>query len=207
MAFTPRIPATVGPFTFAYPHLTSPDSEGKFADNKYKVDGIDEPNSAAMKDARKKFVEACKALGVTPTEDLRPVKAEMVKDSSDPKGKKKKASGNYVFRAKSQYAPGISDASGKPVAANVLKKLKIGAGSVGLIQGYFSNYEMKGEEGVSFTLEGIQLISVSAGGGSSHFEAYEGGGWTPDTDEGDDMDDTPEEVEAPDSDDSGGLDI
>src|SRR3546814_1635590 len=40
MAKKPRIQATVGPFTFAYPHLTAPDSEGTYADNKYKVDGV-----------------------------------------------------------------------------------------------------------------------------------------------------------------------
>src|SRR3546814_1521768 len=45
MAKKPRIQATVGPFTFAYPHLTAPDSEGTYADNKYKVDGVVDPTS------------------------------------------------------------------------------------------------------------------------------------------------------------------
>src|SRR3546814_20556348 len=49
MAKKPRIQATVGPFTFAYPHLTAPDSEGTYADNKYKVDGVVDPTSPAGK--------------------------------------------------------------------------------------------------------------------------------------------------------------
>src|SRR3546814_11938361 len=49
MAKKPRIQATVGPFTFAYPHLTAPDSAGTYADNKYTVAGVVDPTSPAAK--------------------------------------------------------------------------------------------------------------------------------------------------------------
>src|SRR3546814_7401102 len=64
MAKKPRIQATVGPFTFAYPHLTAPDSEGTYADNKYKVDGVVDPTSPAGKAVQAEVSKALKALGL-----------------------------------------------------------------------------------------------------------------------------------------------
>ena len=59
-----RIPGTFGPFTFGYPHLTSPDSEGKFADDKYKVDGIGAPTDKAMVALETALKAAAKTLSV-----------------------------------------------------------------------------------------------------------------------------------------------
>lgn len=179
MAKAPRIKATVGPFVFAYPHLTAPDSEGKYADNKYKVDGVAPPTSEAMKRAKATVADALKQLGL-PKDALLPLKQETAKDD---KGKRA-PTGNLMFRTKSQYAPAIVDASGKPIPDKVLSGLTIGAGSEGLLQGYFSSYEMKGEPGMSFTLTGVQLIKLVKGGkGTADFGAYEGGGYTIDGDD------------------------
>src|SRR3546814_10817543 len=71
-----------------------------------------------------------------------PLKKQTEKDE---KGKKV-PTGKLVFRTKSQYAPVIADVTGKPIPEKQLKSLKIGAGSEGLIQGYFSDYVMTVKE-------------------------------------------------------------
>src|SRR3546814_7705894 len=80
--------------------------------------------------------------------------------------------------------------TGKPIPEKQRKSLKIGAGSEGLIQGYFSDYVMTVKErvdgemvtsevpGLSFTLTGVQIIKLVKGGGGAEFGAYEGGGFT-----------------------------
>jgi hypothetical protein len=220
MAKAPRIPATVGPFVFAYPHLTSPDSEGKFADNKYKVDGICQPGSRGAKSAEAAVKDALKQLGITPKGAEIPLKKETAKNE---KGKRE-PTGSLMFRCKSQYAPGIADASGKPIPAKALKTLKIGAGSEGLLQGYFSSYtrtekikdadgnvEEVETPGISFTLQGVQLIKLVKGGGAgeANFAAYDGGGFSyegGDEDDGD-IDLNMADDSSDDEGDLGGLDI
>lgn len=216
MAKSPTIKGTFGPFTFAYPHLTAPDTEGKFADNKYKVDGIGDPASAPMKALKAALTAACKELGVPKGANL-PLKAEM--GPKDDKGVKK-PTGQHMFRTKSKFAPAIVDASGKPIKASVLAKLKIGAGSTGILQGYFQAYVLQVREkvdgvvqtveepGVSFTLTGVQLISVVAGqGGGADFGAYEGGGYSADDSDVDDDADDIQPDTGPDAGDDGDLDI
>jgi len=216
MARSPRIKATVGPFVFAYPHLTAPDTEGQYADNKYKVDGIAAPTSDAAKQTKAVVADALKQLGAPKNANL-PLKKETAKNE---KGAREET-GNLLFRTKSQYAPEIVDASGKPISAAKLAKMKIGAGSEGLLQGYFSTYELtvtervNGEKvttkepGVSFTLTGVQLLKLVSGGGGADFKAYEGGGYTVDEDGG--ADDLPlgddSDDDATDEGDGGILDI
>lgn len=212
-----RIPGTFGPFTFAYPHLTSPDSVGTYADDKYKVDGVAGANSAEIKAVKAAVVAAAKKIGITIEKDVTnlPLADEKAKNDAG----KKEATGNRLLRAKSQFAPAIVDATGKPIPDAKLAKLKIGAGSTGLIQGYFGGYSMTAKErvngkmteieveGISFTLTGIQLLSVSAGNNGATFGAYEGGGYTVgDDDDGEDMDGPADQPAADDGDD-GELDI
>lgn len=221
MAKKPRFNATFGPFPFAHPYLSKPDTEGQYADNKYKLSGVLDPKSPVAKQAEKTILEALKALGLTNKAE-HPLKKEMAKND---KGKKE-ATGKLKFSAKSQYAPAIVDASGKPIPAKSLKKMSIGSGSEGLIEGFFTPYtrtekirdaDGNVEEveitGISFTLTGVQLIKyVAAGAGGASFGAYEGGGFTysgdDSADEDDDDDDTglstPEEG---DEGDNGRLDI
>lgn len=179
MAKAPRIKATVGPFTFAYPHLTAPDTEGQYADNKYKVDGIEAPTSDAMKRAKKVVADAVKELGL-PKGAMLPLKEQTAKnDKGFPE-----PTGDLLFRAKSQFAPMLVDSRGKPIEGNALAKLKVGAGSRGLLQGYFSTYVAAGKPGMSFTLTGVQLLSVVSNGGGAEFSAWEGeGGFTMDDDD------------------------
>lgn len=223
MASQKRIAGTFGPFTFAYPHLTSPDSEGKYADDKYKVDGVGDPNTPEMKAVKAAIADAAKQLGIkiVKGETNLPLLAE-----KGPKGDdgKKAPTGNVVLRGKSKFAPAIVDASGKPIPAKTLKRLKIGAGSEGLIQGYFGGYTMtvkervdgvletREVEGISFTLTGVQLLSVSAGNSGATFGAYEGGGFSVDDIDGEGLDDGDDDLEPsaddePQDGDDGALDI
>lgn len=220
MAKKPRIYGTFGPFVFAYPHITSPDSEGQYADNKYKVDAIGAPTSDGMKKAQAALADALKQFGLPKGDTLLPIKREVSKGDDG----KKTETGNLLFRTKSQYAPTIVDASGNPIADRLLKKLKIGAGSEGLIEGYFSPYETTEKvkdsktgktetvtvTGISFTLTGVQLIKLVKGGtGGSSFGAYQGGGFNAADMLGDDDDDTTDgdAGSSDDVDDDGGLDI
>src|SRR3546814_13459062 len=95
----------------------------------------------------------------------------------------------------------ISDWSSDVCSSDLqLKSLKIGAGSEGLIQGYFSDYVMTVKErvdgemvtsevpGLSFTLTGVQIIKLVKGGGGAEFGAYEGGGFTYEGGDSDDDD-------------------
>lgn len=199
--------ALLGPFTFGHVHLSSPDTQGTYADSKYKVDGIDKPGSKAMKAAEAKVLEAIKACGLQPKGINLPIKKETEKNAEG----KKVETGNLFIRAKSKKAPLIVDIKGQPIPDKVLRNMKIGAGSVGLIEGYLTDYETTdrvrnadGEietttvKGISFTLTGIQLLKyVKSTGGSSFgaYEGYEGEGFVYDG------------VEDEDSNTSGGLDI
>lgn len=218
MAKKPRIYGTFGPFVFAYPHITSPDSEGTYADNKYKVDAIGDPNSPGMVKAQEACAEALKAFGLPKKGTLLPIKKEQTKNDAG----KKEDTGKFLLRSKSQYAPVVVDAQGNPIPEKILKKLKIGAGSEGLIEGYFSPYETTekvrnadGEmetvtvTGISFTLTGVQLIKLVKGGtGGASFGAYQGGGFTASDLAGDDDDDDADgNAGGDDVDDDGGLDI
>lgn len=221
MAKKPRIYATLGPFTFAFPHITSPDTEGQYADNKYKVDAVGDPKSKGMVKAQETVAEALKTFGLPKKGTGIPLKKETEKNKDTGK---KVETGNLVLKAKSSYAPALVDASGKPIPAKALKTLKVGPGSEGLIEGYFQEYattekvrnadgeiETVETKGINFTLTGVQLIKVVKGaGGGSSFGAYEGGsGYTyeGDDDDGDEGGlDIGSDGDEPDGD-EGGLDI
>lgn len=181
--------AILGPFVFSHVHLSSPDTEGQFADNKFKVDGVADPKTKAIAETEAVLKDVLKKVGLPAKGTNLPLKKQTEKVDG-----KKVETGKLFLRAKSNRAPVIVDASGKPIPANALKKMKIGAGSEGRIEGYFTDYETTervrnadGEvevitiKGVSFTLTGIQLLKlVQGGGGASRFGAYEGyeGGFT-----------------------------
>ncbi|MFC6622023.1 ssDNA-binding protein [Novosphingobium panipatense] len=217
------VDAILGPFVFSHVHLSSPDTEGQFADNKYKVDGVADPKSKAIAEVEATLKDVLKKVGLPAKGTNLPLKKQMEKVDG-----KKQETGKLFLRAKSNRAPLIVDASGKPIPKEALKKMKIGAGSEGRIEGYFTDYETTervrnadGEvevitiKGVSFTLTGIQLLKLVNGGGGSRFGAYEGyeGGFTYSGDDGDEdaLDlsaDDGDDRDAGDADgDEGGLDI
>lgn len=201
--------AILGPFVFAHAHLSSPDTQGQYADNKYKVDGVAAPGSDVMKAAEAKILEAIKACGLKPKGLNTPLKKQTEKVDG-----KKTETGQLFIRAKSNRAPVIVDARGEPIPAKALKSMKIGAGSEGRIEGYFTDYETTervrnadGEvevitiKGISFTLTGIQLLKYVKAQSQGGFGAYgDGGGFVYDGADEDDDDDASDNS-------SGGLDI
>lgn len=219
MAKQPRKYATLGPFVFAHPHITSPDTEGKFADGKYKVDGVADPKSKPMADAQAVLTDAVKEFGLPKKGIQLPIKKEIDKDAAG----KKVETGKFVLRTKSKFAPAVVDAAGNPIPEKSLKNMKIGAGSEGRLEGYFAPYtssekvrnadgdlEVVETQGVNFTLTGVQLLKLVKGStGGSSFGAYEGGGFTYEA--GDDDEDSNTsgglDIGADDDDDEGGLDI
>lgn len=217
------VDAILGPFVFSHVHLSSPDTEGQYADNKFKVDGVGDPKSKAIAEAEAVIKDVLKKVGLPAKGTNIPLKRQTEKNDAG----KKVETGKLFLRAKSNRSPVIVDAKGEPIPAKALKKMKIGAGSEGLIDGYFTDYEttekVRNEDGeletvtvkgVSFTLKGIQLIKYVKGGGGSRFGSYEGGeGFTYEGGDDDDEDgldygsDDDGDRSGADEGDEGGLDI
>lgn len=204
MAKRPTIDATFGPFPLSFPNLTAPDEKY----NVYTANGVDDPNSAAMKEAKAILQRAIKTFDLDPEGLKLPLTKEMVKDPNAPQGAKKPkkiASGKLLLKSKSQRPPALFDAKGKPIDPRTIDPK---GGTIARVQGFLSPYDMSGQEGISFTLTGVQIITLREGGSRASFDAYEGeGGYVHEGDAVADLpigdDDADEQAE----DDAGGLDI
>ena len=156
-----------GPVVLSYPHLNKPDD--KFGDAYYRADGVEDPNSAAMKAAKAIFSAALKEFGLEPDARL-PLVKETQKDPKAPEGAKKVKrvpTGKLLLKAKTKRIPALVDAHGKPINPATVE---IGGGSIAYLQGYIAPYEMKGEEGISFTLTGVQITKLVERGGGATFK-------------------------------------
>lgn len=215
----PTIDATFGPFILSFPNVTAPDEKYDV----YTANGVDDPNSAAMKAAKAILADALKNFQLDGDAKL-PLVKEMTKDPNAPasaKKPKKVATGKLVLKSKSKRPPAVFDSQGREINP---KGLEIKGGTLARVQGFLSPYEMTEKikdangdieevtvTGISFTLTGVQIIRLAKGFGSKGFEAYgdEGEGWTMGDEDGaglsigddnDGADDQPE-------DDGGVLDI
>ncbi|MBB3910114.1 DUF2815 family protein [Sphingomonas desiccabilis] len=208
MAKRPTIDATFGPLILSFPCLNEPDEKY----NVYTANGVEDPNSAAMKKAKAILADALKKFDLDPEEAKLPLVREMQKDPNAPEGArkpKKVATGKLVLKSKSQRPPTLFDAAGKEIDPSTVS---VGGGTKALVQGFLAPYDMNGNEGISFTLTGVQIIDLKEKGGrKASFGAYEGGGFTQDSASsagadlnlGDDSDDSSDDA----TDDAGGLDI
>ena len=169
MATTRSITATFGPFTLSWPNINKPDKQYDV----YTANGVEDPTSPEMKDAQAILKDAIAQFGLDADGLKLPLSKEMVK--ADPKDTSKKpkkvASGKLILKAKSKYPPVVMDASGKPID---IRGMEIRGGTRARIQGFLKPYDMSGNEGISFTLTGIQLIELAERQTAS-FDAYEGG--------------------------------
>jgi len=168
----PSLSVKFGPFTLSYPHLNAPDE--KFGESYYKADGVDEPNSAAMKQAKKILADAIKTFGLDADDCKLPLSRETIKDPNAPAGTKKPKrieTGKLVLKGKTKKAPILVDANARPINP---KAVEIGGGSRAIIEGFLSPYNMKGDDGISFTVTGVQIIKLIEKGGGSSFTKYEG---------------------------------
>ncbi|WP_066803219.1 ssDNA-binding protein [Sphingomonas asaccharolytica] len=179
MAKTPSITATFGPLILSFPCLNKPDEKYDV----YTANGTEDPNSDAMKQAKAILADALKQFGLDVDAHL-PLSREMVKDPNAPAGTKKPKkvpTGKLILKSKSQRPPAIVDANARPIDP---KSVQIGGGTKALVQGFLKPYDMNGNEGISFTLTGVQIIElVERGGSSAKFEAWNGeGGYSYDGD-------------------------
>lgn len=131
-----------------YPHITTPDSTGRFADNKYKVQVL------ISKKEAEPFVQQLKAIA----KELKVNKLPFKEDKEDPS--------MLVFVAKSKFKPLIFDAK-----RNEVKKvdLRVGAGSKLRMGGIVYPYDT----GLSLQLKQVQILDL-VDGSNAMFDEVEG---------------------------------
>ena len=206
------MPVEFGPFLLSFPCITAPDD--KYGG--YTANCIGDPNSPEMKAAKAILAEALKTFDLDPEDAKLPLVKEMKKDPNTPanaRKPKKIATGKLLLKNKSKFPPMVFDSKGAEINP---KGLDIKGGTLAKVQGFLAPYELSGNEGISFTLEGVQILRLAEQGGrkAAGFAAYEGegGGFVAgDFSGGDDLqlgsDEDEEGEQAPDEDDGGILDI
>lgn len=108
-------------FTARYPKISKPDTEGKFADGKFKTDGI--LDEADVEKVRETLMAAARKFWPDVAEDdLR----LPLKEFFDGKKDEEKTSAGWGIVLKSQYKPAVFDAKKKKLPEGVV----IGGGSV-----------------------------------------------------------------------------
>jgi hypothetical protein len=142
-----------------YPKISSPDTTGEFADNKYKTDVV-------FSDADLKAIKA---------KCLEFAKAELpgVKDPKLPVGKhtdKETGEVTEFVRFKSARKPVIIDAKRNKLPANV----EVGGGSRIRVGGTLNAYTKGGNKGINIYLNAVQVIELQQGFSINDFEEYEG---------------------------------
>lgn len=141
------------PFGVArYPHISSPDTKGKYADNKFKVKLVLPLGSPEAQSFIAKIEEAAKELGKSGKSMYRPYTED--EDTNE-----------AIFVLKTNYAPPIFDGRGHPA-----KGVKVGAGSVIRLLGNIVPYE----KGITMQFNQVQIKELS-GFGESGFEAIDDG--------------------------------
>lgn len=215
MAKRPTIAVEFGPLLLSFPCITEPDD--KYGG--YTANCIGDPNSAEMKAVKAVLAEAIKTFDLDPEDAHLPLVKEMKKDPNSPAGArkpKKIATGKLLLKNKSKFPPMVFDSKGTEINP---KGLEIRGGTLAKVQGFIAPYELSGKEGISFTLEGVQILRMAEQGGrkAAGFAAYEGdeGGFVAgDFTGGDDLnlgsddeDETPDADDGSAEDDGGVLDI
>jgi hypothetical protein len=142
------------PFGVAkYPHISSPDTKGKYADDKYKTKlilNLQDPGVQA-------FVKACDDAAVS-------IHGSAGADLYKPY-KVDENAGTVEFTFKSLYAPAIFDAKNQSA-----QKANVGGGSTIRILGSFMEYE----KGITAALNQVQIKDLNSFG-SSGFDAVDDG--------------------------------
>lgn len=178
MAKRPTINATFGPLTLSFPKITAPDEKYGV----YSANAVGDPNDKAIKAAQAVIAKALETFDLDAEDAKTPLSAETRKDPDhDPNSRKKPkriATGKMILKSKSKNPPSVFDSKGREINP---KGLKIGGGTRARIKGYLAPYDVNGNEGVSFTLTGVQIIELATGQRNDGFEAYDdedGEGWT-----------------------------
>jgi len=170
MAKRPTKNVTFGPLILSFPKITEKDEKYGV----YSANGVEDPNSAAMKAAKALLAEAKKEFGLEDAEDLTlPLTKEMTKDPNAPEGTrkpKKVPTGKLLLKSKSQQPPAVFDSKGREINP---RGLDIRGGTLARVQGFLAPYDMNGKEGISFTLTGVQILKLAQRRGSDGFDAFD----------------------------------
>lgn len=186
MAKQESIPFVTPWFKARYPKISQPDTKGKFADGKFKTDGVlDDTDYVAVEKAlnaaAKKF---------WPDADIVSTPLKTFYKNADDKKAKKNAEGRG-FTLKSKYRPAVFDSKKKALPEGV----KIGGGSIIRVASAIfpwskaEKVKVKGadgkitveesvEYGVSLYLNDVQvrkLVEFQASGDGSSFDEDAGG--------------------------------
>lgn len=169
-------------FTARYPKISKPDTQGKYADNKFKTDGFLE--DAEYEAVEEKLKEAAAKLWPdVPLEDVNLPLKEFFKNKED------KAKGEAEGRGlvlKSKYRPAVFDAKKKKLPDNV----EVGGGSVirvdALIFPYSKTEKVKTKDakgkvtveevtayGLGLRLRDIQVKELHANSGAGTGEGFD----------------------------------
>jgi hypothetical protein len=142
------------PFGVAkYPHISSPDTKGKYADNKFKTKLVFQLGDAGVSDFIKACDDAAKEIHGSAGATL--YKPYVLNEDE----------GVVEFVFKTQYAPAIFDARNQSAQG-----AQIGGGSVLRILGSFVEYD----KGITCALNQVQIKQLNSFG-SSGFGAVDGG--------------------------------
>jgi hypothetical protein len=163
----------VTPFlTAQYPHISSPDTQGKFADNKYKTKGVmplGDPKAQAFIAAIKAAAETCHGKA-----GLKLYMPFVIDEEAN----------TVTFNFKTQYAPSVFDSRNKAIPSSQ----RVGGGSVLRLMGNFVEYE----KGISAQFNQVQVKELNGPGVSAFDEVDDGysysdtAGGEPDADDTDD---------------------
>jgi hypothetical protein len=136
-----------------YPHISKPDTVGKYADNKYKTKIVFQLGDAGVSDFIKACDDAAKEMHGSAGASL--YKPYVLNENE----------GTVEFVFKTQYAPAIFDARNQQAQG-----VQIGGGSIIRILGSFVEYD----KGLTAAMNQVQVKQLNSFGASG-FGAVEGG--------------------------------
>lgn len=143
-----------------YPKISSPDTTGDYADNKYKTDVVFSDDD--LKALKAKIVDfAKKEFGDEAKKVDLPIKEHKDKETGEV---------TTFVRFKSKRKPVIVDAKKQPIPAGV----EVGGGSKVRIGGTLNAYKKGGNKGVNIYLNAVQVIELQQGFNINDFEEEDG---------------------------------
>src|SRR5690348_99993 len=140
--------------TAVHPHISSPDTQGKFADNKYKTKGrmsLGDPQAQSFIKAIDDAATQCHGKA---GDKLH--KPYVIDEDAN----------TVTFTFKTQYQPAVFDGRNKPIPSTV----RVGGGSVIRLIGQFVEYE----KGISAQFNQVQVKELNGPGVSAFDEVDDG---------------------------------
>lgn len=164
----PKILTPIGTARFA--HLMEPDTEGKYADNKYKVDLIVDADDPAVEAIQAAMQQAAKdEWGKAPASLQLPIKDG---DEEAAERERPELVGKVIIRGKSKYPPGIVGPDKRELADGI----EIRSGDQIRFSATCFPYKAGVTKGVSLQLRAVQLVEKRAavGNPADEFDDLEG---------------------------------